>query len=533
MELIELNATAQRALELLTDAGMSDGSIYAYTHTGFGGILRYFHGKGMLYATAEMLDNFLLEQRTLLDKGDISQWKWSLVRRSCELLKHCAAMDSIDLPDLRSWDPMWNCPEQIIQHDTPTTKQFADPENIYMLVWMVNKHMKQLGLSESTVRHYTEEGLTVILKKHYASGTECYSDKLISQLTEERRLQYEQGVVGRTAYQHLRKAAAMLQEFHQTGKITLDRIPDWGRRRVIPQHKAILDKFSAHVTTQRNWAESSVSTVTSVAHVFLLELEKYGVASVETVAMTDIVACATKMLGRYTGGMKSALFGIRIFLQFLYESGITADNCCKALPEFVCPRKNFHEGFSSDELECLLSQPDTTTAVGKRDYAMMVLAVQSGLRSCDIIRLTFDSINWRTREIRVVQHKTGQPIVIPLEPETGNAIADYLLNGRPKSSLPQIFLCHTGTVRTLKSRTGSAIVSKYIKRAGIHSERRGFHSFRRTFATNLLQNEVPIELIQQMLGQTHIDSAKPYLSIDEQGLKQCALPLLSHGKVGS
>ena len=272
MELIELNATAQRALELLTDAGMSDGSIYDYTHTGFGGILRYFHGKGMLYATAEMLDNFLLEQRTLLDKGDISQWKWSLVRRSCELLKHCAAMDSIDLPDLRSWDPMWNCPEQIIQHDTPTTKQFADPENIYMLVWMVNKHMKQLGLSESTVRHYTEEGLTVILKKHYASGTECYSDKLISQLTEERRLQYEQGVVGRTAYQHLRKAAAMLQEFHQTGKITLDRIPDWGRRRVIPQHKAILDKFSAHVTTQRNWAESSVSTVTSVAHVFLLEL---------------------------------------------------------------------------------------------------------------------------------------------------------------------------------------------------------------------------------------------------------------------
>lgn len=224
---------------------------------------------------------------------------------------------------------------------------------------------------------------------------------------------------------------------------------------------------------------------------------------------------------------------LTIFLQFLYESGITADNCCKALPEFVCPRKNFHEGFSSDELECLLSQPDTTTAVGKRDYAMMVLAVQSGLRSCDIIRLTFDSINWRTREIRVVQHKTGQPIVIPLEPETGNAIADYLLNGRPKSSLPQIFLCHTGTVRTLKSRTGSAIVSKYIKRAGIHSERRGFHSFRRTFATNLLQNEVPIELIQQMLGQTHIDSAKPYLSIDEQGLKQCALPLLSHGKVGS
>lgn len=530
MELIELDATAQRALELLTNAGMSDGSIYDYTHTGFGSILRHFHTKGILYATAEMLDNFLLEQRALLDQGDISQWKWGLVRRSCELLKQCSATDSIDLPDLQPWDPVWNRPKQIIQHDAPTAKQFAESENIYVLVWMVNKRMEQLGLSESTVRHYTEEGLAVILKKHYDSGTESYSDKLISQLTEERRLQYEQGEVGRTTYQNLRKAAAMLQEFRLTGKITLERIPNWGRREVIPQHKAILDKFSAHVTTQSNWAESSVSTVTSVARVFLLELEDHGIVSIETVAMMDIATCVTRMLGRYTGGMRSALFGIRTFLQFLYEAEITADNFCKTLPEFVCPRKNFREGFSDDELERLLSQPDITSAVGKRDYAMMVLAVQSGLRSCDIIRLTFDCINWRTMEIRVVQHKTGQPIVIPLEPETGNAIADYLLNGRPKSSLPQIFLCHVGAVRALKSRTGSASVSKYMKGAGIHSGYRGFHSFRRTFATNLLQNEVPIELIQQMLGQTHIDSAKPYLSIDEQGLKRCALPLLSHGK---
>ena len=108
MELIELDATAQRALELLTNAGMSDGSIYDYTHTGFGSILRHFHTKGILYATAEMLDNFLLEQRVLLDQGDISQWKWGLVRRSCELLKQCAAMNSIDLPDLQPWDPVWN-----------------------------------------------------------------------------------------------------------------------------------------------------------------------------------------------------------------------------------------------------------------------------------------------------------------------------------------------------------------------------------------------------------------------------------------
>lgn len=532
MELIELSATVQRALELLADAGMSDGGIYDYTHTGFGGILRYFHKKGILYATPEMLNDFLLEQRTLLDRGDISQWKWRLARRSCELLKQCAATDSIALPDLRPWDPVWDRPKQVIHRDAPTEKQFADSENIYVLVWMVNRQMEQLGLSGNTIRHYTEEGLAVILKKHYDSGTEIYSDKLISQLAEERRLQYEQEVIGRTAYQNLRKAAAMLQEFHQTGKITLKKVPNWGQHSVIPQSKALLDQFSAYLTMQKNWAESSVSTVTSVAHVFLLELEDHGAASIETVNTMDVVACATRMLERYTGGMRSALFGIRAFLRFLYEAGITVDDFCKALPEFVCPRKKFHEGFSDDELECLLSQPDTTSAVGKRDYAMMVLAVQSGLRACDVVRLELGNIDWRTREIRLTQHKTGELLSLPLEAESGNAIADYILNGRPNSDVKNIFLCHTGKIRPLDARSASGIVSNHMKQAGIPAKRRAFHALRRTFGTRLLQNEVSFELIQQLLGHRDMNSMKPYLSIDEQGLKQCALPLLYHGKAG-
>lgn len=526
MELIELGATAQRALELLDDAGMSEGGIHDYTHTGFGGILRHFHRKGILYVTEEMLDTFLLEQRACLNQGKISQWKWNLLRRSCELLKQCAAADSIDLPSMRPWNPAWNRPEQSIQHDTPTAKQFADPGNIFALVWAANRQMEQLGLTESTVRHYREEGLSVLLKRHYDSGIEHYSDELVSQAIGERCLQYEQGLVGRTSYQNLRKAAAMIREFRQTGKITLGRLPDWGQRELAPHFRVTLGKFCAHITERGNLAETSIGAVKSVAHIFLLELEDYGVASIETASVMDIVACATKMLGRYSGGLQSALFGIRTFLRFSYETGITPDDFSQALPEFVCPRKVFHEGFAKDELELLLAQPDTSAAVGKRDYAMMVLALQSGLRACDIIRLTFDCIDWRAREIRVVQHKTGQPLTIPLVAESGNAIADYILNGRPQSSLPQIFLCHTGAVRPLKSGSASGIVSRYMKGAGILSDHRGFHSFRRTFATKLLQKEVPLELITQMLGQASMDSAKPYLSIDEQGLKQCALPLL-------
>ena len=104
------------------------------------------------------------------------------------------------------------------------------------------------------------------------------------------------------------------------------------------------------------------------------------------------------------------------------------------------------------------------------------------------------------REIRVIQHKTGQALITPLAAESGNAIADYLLNGRPKSVLPLLFLCHTGTIRPLKSRSASGIVSRYMKKAGIISAHHGFHGFRRTFATQLQQNEVPLELSADQHG---------------------------------
>lgn len=162
MELIELNATAQRALELLANAGMSDGGIYDYTHTGFGGILRYFHKKGILYATPETLNDFLLEQRILLDRGDISQWKWRLIRRSCELLKYCAVEESVDMPPLLPWLPTLHRSRQSIEKSIPTAEQFADPENIFVLVWKTNRSMVELGLADATVRHYREEGLYLL-----------------------------------------------------------------------------------------------------------------------------------------------------------------------------------------------------------------------------------------------------------------------------------------------------------------------------------------------------------------------------------
>lgn len=528
--MIELSATVTRALELLSAQGMSGKGLHAYTHTGFGCIVRNFQAKGLSIIAPTMLDEFLLEQFELFSQGKFSPWKWSLIRRSCELLKYCAAEDSVDMPPLLPWSPTLRRSRQSIEKSIPTAEQFADPENIFALVWKTNRAMVELGLADATVRHYREEGLAVILRRHYEARTEHFSEGLLNQIITEKRTQYEQGQTARASYQNPRKAAYWLREMHLTGNITLGKVPNWGQREPVEPFRTLLDEFC--VDAEHTMAETSLKVARSAVRCFLFEMENHGFNTMVDFSQVNVNQCVTSFAEHYAGGLGSAIFCVRLFLRFLYEHDLTKADLSLSLPELIASRKMFHEGFTEDELDRLLAHPDRDTATGKRDYAMMVLAAQSGLRACDVVRLELDSIDWRAREIRLTQHKTGEPLSLPLEPESGNAIADYILNGRPNSVVKNIFLCHTGKIRPLDARSASGIVSNHMKQTGIHAKRRAFHALRRTFGTRLLQNEVPFELIQQLLGHRDMDSMKPYLSIDEQGLKLCALSLLSQGKVG-
>lgn len=419
---------------------------------------------------------------------------------------------------------------QNIWKSSPAAGQLADPEDVFTLVWKTRRAMSELGLSGKTVKHYTEDGLVVILSRHYDAGTDRYSDEIVDRLVGERRFRYEQGLITRVSYQNLRKSAYWLREMRLTGGITLGKIPNWGQREPVEQFRTILDEFCA--SAERAMAETSLKVARSAVRRFLFEAEDYGFKTLADFSQINVNGCITSFAAHYAGGLSSAISCVRLFLRFLYERGLTAFDLSSSLPELVAARKMFHEGFAEDELDLLLEHPDRATAIGRRDYAMMVLAAQSGLRACDVVRLELSNIDWRRREIRLIQHKTGEPLSLPLEAESGNAIADYILNGRPNSVAANIFLCHTGVIRPLDARSASGVISKHMKQAGVPAKRRAFHALRRTFGTRLLQNEVSFELIQQLLGHRNMDSMKPYLSVDEQGLKMCALPLLSQGEVG-
>jgi len=128
-------------------------------------------------------------------------------------------------------------------------------------------------------------------------------------------------------------------------------------------------------------------------------------------------------------------------------------------------------------------------------------------------------------EIRITQIKTGRPLTLPLPIESGNAIADYILNARPRSQEQFIFLSTAYPFSALQGATVSTIIGNYISRAGLSTSipHRGFHSFRRSFGKRLLQSETPVDMLCELLGDRDIDSVKPYIAVDEVGLKKCAL----------
>lgn len=527
METINLSATVARALELLTLNGMSDKSLHAYTHTSFGCIIRHFQSQGVACVTREMLDAFLLEQCDLFEQGNFSPWKWGQLRRGCELLKHCAVSDTITMPSLQPWIASLRKPRQYIQKNVPTAAQLADSQNIFSLVWRTNKAIMELGLADATVGHYRDEGLAIILNKHYASATEQFSEDIIDQLIAEKRRQYKNGQIDRCSYQNLRKAAYLLREMHQTGHIHAYKVPNWGFREPIEPFYSLLNEFSADIEQHQQIAKNSCACARNIVRRFLFEMESQGYSGLADFTQLNINMCVNDFAKHYTGGLRSAIYFLKKFFRFMFEKRLTAFDLSKSLPEQIATRKMFHEGFTEYEIKCLLEQPDRNTAAGKRDYAMIVLAIQSGLRACDIVNLKLSNIDWRRREIRLIQHKTGKPLAVPLEPESGNAIADYVLNVRPNVGIAYLFPCNTGSIRPLNARSASCIVSRYMKKAGIPPNYRAFHALRRTFGTRLLQNNVSFELIQQLLGHADMNSMKPYLSVDEQGLKACALSLLA------
>lgn len=182
--------------------------------------------------------------------------------------------------------------------------------------------------------------------------------------------------------------------------------------------------------------------------------------------------------------------------------------------------------YSQDEIRKILGVIDTSTAIGMRDYAVIMLAFETGIRGIDIRKLCLQDIDWTGGRIFVNQSKTAEPLILPLTGRTMNAIADYILKARPECKCSEVFLDVKSPVRPMgkEAYDFSWLIGRYCRKAGVAAvPGRGFHSLRRSFATGLSAAGIPIETISQMLGHRQMKSDRPYLSYNREQISFCSL----------
>ena len=123
-----------------------------------------------------------------------------------------------------------------------------------------------------------------------------------------------------------------------------------------------------------------------------------------------------------------------------------------------------------------------------------------------------------------MQKKTGMPLTLPLPDDVGWAIIDYIRNGRPDSDSENIFVSFTPPYQELTKY--SNYVAKYMRKAGLYSgehRRVGMHTLRRSLATAMLENNVPVTVIAQTLGHGDLHTVGSYIRVSTKLLKQCAM----------
>lgn len=400
--------------------------------------------------------------------------------------------------------------------------------DLQQLITQTTALLSPAGYSEKSISNYTQSGFSRLARYFDLHETHLYDEVLLNNFINETRAAYDQKLITRYVYQNARKAAMLLKEFHDTGTIQWHYISAWKTRALTPNFARAVERYCEVNAKKQTLMPGTIATSKSAIRQFLFCAEEMGINDLDGLTRSIVNNCITFLAPQYPRGMKSCIPAIRSFLAFAFDTGLIAEPLQTAIPETAAPRRVIRHGFSLEEQNTLLCAPDRSTVVGKRDYAMMLLAVQTGLRIIDISNLTFQNIDWRESVLNLVQHKTGQPLSLPMEPEVGNAIADYILNGRPECDCSYVFLTKAPPYRKLHNRSASSIVFRYIQKCGIDCKRiprRGFHSFRRSFGARMLQSEVPLEMLSELLGHTNIDSTKPYVATDIEGLRTCAIGL--------
>jgi site-specific recombinase XerD len=221
---------------------------------------------------------------------------------------------------------------------------------------------------------------------------------------------------------------------------------------------------------------------------------------------------------------RSMQAALRTFLRFCFHEGYVPQGLDHAVPTLRTYKlARVPHGLSEVQAQVVVESVDRDTDVGRRDYAMLTMLHTYGVRRGQVRALQLNDIRWSQDQILFRATKGGKDSLLPLTPKVGETLLDYLQNARPRSAFPEVFLTCLAPYRPMAANTLSAIVSKYIHRAGIKAASKGCHNFRHALATRMVADGHPFKAVADVLGHRNLSTTFIYTKVDFHALSQVAL----------
>ncbi|XBX03144.1 site-specific integrase [Enterocloster clostridioformis] len=256
-------------------------------------------------------------------------------------------------------------------------------------------------------------------------------------------------------------------------------------------------------------------------------LAAQGMDDFTEVTLDTVNAYIRTLAGFSYKTVEQHICSLRAFFRFLYQEGTVPDDLTAKMP-MVKARKQtaIPSVWTHEELKQLIGAIDRGSPKGRRDYAIILIACRLGLRCTDIKNLCFENFNWTEKKLCFPQSKTGQPIELPLVPDVGWAVINYLKYGRPKVDSSRIFVRHMAPFLPFAEGDHlDQLIRAYMVKAHIpmRGKHRGMHSIRHTMASVLLEKDTPLPVISDIIGHLDTNSTAVYLKVDMERLAECPL----------
>jgi integrase/recombinase XerD len=215
---------------------------------------------------------------------------------------------------------------------------------------------------------------------------------------------------------------------------------------------------------------------------------------------------------------------LRVFLRYLRRQGIIATDLNRAVPrgrgykQAAIPR-----AIAWADVQKMLDGVDRRWAPGRRDYAILMLLVSYGLRAREIAAMQLDDLDWKQSQLRVPTRKGGHSAIYPLSASVGEAIIDYLRNGRPDVDDRHVFLISRMPFTPMAFFSISDVAARYLQAAGVKVPRPGSHTLRHTCVQRLVESDVSFKAIGDYVGHRRPESTLVYAKVALHRLRQLAI----------